>query len=99
MNEKKINKNKTFTLFDNQNGNAYEIPILESTNGPDVLDIRNLYKDSGLFTYDPGFTSTASCISKITYINGEQGILSHRGYEIKELAEKSDYMEVCYLGM
>ena len=97
MNEKKINKNKTFTLFDNQNGNAYEIPILESTNGPDVLDIRNLYKDSGLFTYDPGFTSTASCKSKITYIDGEQGILSHRGYEIKELAEKSDYMEVCYL--
>ena len=90
-------KKKNFTLFDNENGNSYEIPLLEGTVGPNVLDIRNLYKESGLFTYDPGFTSTASCSSKITYIDGDQGILRHRGYDIKELAEKSDFMEVCYL--
>ena len=88
---------KTYTLFDNESGNSYEIPLLEGTTGPSVLDIRNLYNETGLFTYDPGFTSTASCKSKITYIDGEQGILRHRGYDIKELAEKSDFMEVCYL--
>ena len=70
---------KFYTLFDNENGNSYEIPVLDGTVGPDVLDITNLYKESGLFTYDPGFTSTASCKSKITYIDGEQGILRHRG--------------------
>ena len=90
-------KNKTFTLFDNENGNSYEIPVIEGTVGPDVLDITNLFKESGLFTYDPGFTSTASCKSGITYIDGEQGILRHRGYDIKELAENSNFMEVCYL--
>ena len=88
---------KFYTLFDNENGNSYEIPVLDGTVGPDVLDITNLYKESGLFTYDPGFTSTASCKSKITYIDGEQGILRHRGYDIKELAENSNFMEVCYL--
>ena len=92
-----MNTKKNFTLFDNVNGNSYEIPIVESTVGPDVLDISNLYKDTGLFTYDPGFTSTASCKSQITYIDGEQGILRHRGYDIKELAENSNFMEVCYL--
>jgi len=90
-------KKKFYTLFDNENGNSYEIPILDGTVGPDVLDITNLYKESGLFTFDPGFTSTASCKSKITYIDGEQGILRHRGYDIKELAENSNFMEVCYL--
>ena len=95
--ERKKDNLKTFTLFDNENGNSYEIPILKSSIGPDVLDISNLYKDSGLFTYDPGYTSTASCKSKITYIDGEQGILMHRGYNIKELAENSNFMELCYL--
>ena len=88
---------KTYTLFDNENGNSYEIPLIRGSTGPDVLDISNLYKESGLFTYDPGFTSTASCKSEITYIDGEHGILRHRGYDIKELAESSDFMEVCYL--
>ena len=73
------------------------MPVIKGTDGPDVLDITNLFKESGLFTYDPGFTSTASCKSGITYIDGEQGILRHRGYDIKELAENSNFMEVCYL--
>ena len=94
MSDHKMDKNKTFTLFDNENGNSYEIPIIEGSLGPNVLDIRNLYKDTGLFTYDPGFTSTASCKSKITYIDGEQGILRHRGYNIEELANKSDFIEL-----
>ena len=99
MNQKKKleNKSKTYTLFDNENGLSYELPLINGTVGPDVLDISNLYKDSGLFTYDPGFTSTASCKSKITYIDGEKGILRHRGYDIKELCENSNFMEVCYL--
>ena len=99
MNQKKKseNKSKTYTLFDNENGLSYELPLINGTVGPDVLDISNLYKDSGLFTYDPGFTSTASCNSKITYIDGEKGILRHRGYDIKELCENSNFMEVCYL--
>tara|TARA_Y100000590_G_scaffold68215_2_gene74298 strand:+ start:1574 stop:2923 length:1350 start_codon:yes stop_codon:yes gene_type:complete len=97
MKDKEINKNNTFTLFDNENGNSYEIPIIEGSTGPNVLDIRNLYKDTGLFTYDPGFTSTASCQSKITFIDGENGILRHRGFDIEELTENSDFMELCYL--
>lgn len=73
------------------------LPVIEATIGPPVIDIRNLYKDYGYFTYDPGFTSTASCESKITYIDGEQGILTHQGYRIEDLANHSDYVEVCYL--
>ncbi|RME63944.1 MAG: citrate (Si)-synthase, partial [Alphaproteobacteria bacterium] len=76
---------------------AIDLPILEGSVGPRVVDIRDLYTKTGLFTYDPGFTATASCESKITYIDGEQGILLYRGYPIEELAEKSDFMEVCYL--
>ena len=71
--------------------------ILSGTVGPQVIDIRKLYADTGLFTYDPGFTSTASCESKITYIDGDVGVLLHRGYAIDDLAEKSDFMEVSYL--
>tara|TARA_R110002020_G_scaffold67179_2_gene176201 strand:+ start:3107 stop:4342 length:1236 start_codon:yes stop_codon:yes gene_type:complete len=67
------------------------------TAGPDVIDIRKLYGQAGVFTYDPGFTSTASCDSTITFIDGDEGILTHRGYQIGELAEKSHYLEVCYL--
>ena len=93
------NKNdlKSFTLFDNENGLSYELPVLKGTEGPSVLDITSLFKETGLFTYDPGFTSTASCSSAITYIDGYKGILRHRGYNIKDLAEKSDFLEVCYL--
>jgi citrate synthase len=75
----------------------YDLPILKGSTGPDVLDVRKLYGDSDHFTFDPGFTSTASCESKITYIDGDAGILLHRGYPIGELAEKSSFLEVCHL--
>ena len=71
--------------------------IAEGTIGPDVIDISKLYSDTGKFTYDPGFTSTASCKSSITYIDGEEGILLYRGYPIEQLAEKGNYLETCYL--
>ncbi|HEY2356913.1 MAG TPA: citrate synthase, partial [Phenylobacterium sp.] len=74
-----------------------DLPVLKGTTGPDVVDIRKLYAESDAFTYDPGFTSTASCESKITYIDGDAGILLHRGYPIAELAENSTFLEVCYL--
>ena len=73
-----------------------ELPILSGTIGPDVIDVRSL-TSKGVFTYDPGFMSTAACESKITFIDGEKGILMHRGYPIEQLAEKSDYLETCYL--
>jgi citrate synthase len=79
-----------------ENGETFELPILSGTLGPDVIDIGNLAK-SGLFTFDPGFMSTAACRSGITYIDGDQGILLHRGYPIQELAEHSSYLELCYL--
>jgi len=74
-----------------------ELPIYAGSVGPNVIDIRKLYADTGMFTYDPGFTSTASCESSITYIDGEKGILLYRGYPIGQLAEKSDFMEVAHL--
>ena len=73
------------------------IAVLSGTVGPDVVDIRKLYAETGMFTYDPGFTSTASCQIAITYIDGDEGILLHRGYPIDQLAEQSTFMEVCYL--
>jgi citrate synthase len=73
------------------------LPVLSGTVGPDVVDIRKLYGATGLFTYDPGFTSTASCRSKITYIDGDEGILLHRGYRIEDLAEHSSFLETAYL--
>ncbi len=76
---------------------TYSFPILEPTAGPNVIDIRTLYKETGMFTYDPGFTSTASCSSTITFIDGEKGELRYRGYDIETLATKHDYLEVCYL--
>ena len=88
---------KPFTLFNNESGQSYEIPVLKGTEGPNVLDIRKLYQETGMFTYDPGFTSTASCESSITYIDGSKGILLHRGYDIQELASKSEFLEMCYL--
>ncbi len=78
-------------------GKAVEAPVLKGTLGPDVIDIRKLYGATGMFTYDPGFTSTAACSSKITFIDGDEGVLLHRGYTIEELATRSDYLEVCYL--
>jgi citrate synthase len=74
-----------------------DYPILSGSVGPDVLDIRKLYANTGMFTYDPGFTSTASCDSGLTYIDGDEGVLLHRGYPIEQLAEKSSFMEVSYL--
>lgn len=89
-------------MSDNQatltiDGKAIDLPVKSGTIGPDVLDIRKLYGQSGKFTYDPGFTSTASCDSAITYIDGDEGVLLHRGYPIGQLAEHSSFMEVSYL--
>jgi citrate synthase len=79
------------------NGKTYSLPVHSPTVGPDVLDIRKLYSEANVFTYDPGFTSTAACDSTITYIDGAAGELLHRGYPIDQLAEKSHYLEVCFL--
>ena len=76
---------------------AVELPVLAGSTGPDVVDIRKLYGATGAFTYDPGFTSTASCESSLTYIDGDEGVLLHRGYPIDQLAEKSSFVEVCHL--
>lgn len=76
---------------------SIDLPILKATEGPSVIDISKLYSETDYFTYDPGFLSTASCESKITYIDGDKGILRYRGYDIAELAEKSNFLEVCYL--
>ncbi|SKA33678.1 citrate synthase [Consotaella salsifontis] len=78
-------------------GKNVEFSIQQGTIGPDVIDITTLYKDTGAFTFDPGFTSTASCESQITYIDGEKGVLLHRGYPIEQLAEEGHYLETCYL--
>ena len=86
-------KTATLTI----DGQSYDLPIYSPTAGPDVIDIRKLYGQAGVFTYDPGFTSTASCDSTITFIDGDKGELLHRGYPIDQLAEKSHYLEVCYL--
>ncbi|KIT16955.1 citrate synthase [Jannaschia aquimarina] len=86
---------KTATL--KVDGTTIDLPVHSPTAGPDVIDIRKLYAQGDVFTYDPGFTSTAACESAITFIDGEKGVLLHRGYAIGELAEKSHYLEVCYL--
>jgi citrate synthase len=78
-------------------GKTLDFPVLSGSTGPEVVDIRALYGKSGMFTYDPGFLSTASCSSAITYIDGDQGILLYRGYPIEQLAEHCDFLEVCYL--
>ncbi|HTK85324.1 MAG TPA: citrate synthase [Patescibacteria group bacterium] len=88
---------KSFTLTDDSSGKNWKLPVLHGTCGPDVLDVRKLYGDTGMFTFDPSYTSTASCKSRITFIDGDQGILRHRGYDIRELAEKSSFIEVSYL--
>ena len=92
------NKNpQTFTLKNNVNGESWDLPVITGTVGPKVIDVRSLYADTDCFTYDPGFTSTGSCESKITYIDGDNGILLYRGYPIDQLANHSDYLETCYL--
>ena len=78
-------------------GKTYDLPVYSPTTGPDVLDIRKLYAQADVFTYDPGFTSTAACDSTITFIDGDKGELLHRGYPIDQLASQSHYLEVCYL--
>lgn len=90
-------QNEKLVALTDQNGGSAEFPVLEGSIGPEVVDIRKLYAETNRFTYDPGFTSTASCSSKITFIDGEEGILLHRGYSIEDLATKSDFLEVAYL--
>jgi citrate synthase len=87
----------TFTL-DGSNRST-TLPVLKGTIGPDVVDIRKLYSELGVFTFDPGYGETASCESQITYIDGDEGVLLYRGYPIEQLAERSDFIEVCYLLM
>jgi citrate synthase len=93
----KAKPNGSATL--NYNGKSLELPVFSGEIGPDVIDIRKLYAETGMFTYDPGFTSTASCESQITYIDGDKGTLLYRGYPIDQLADHSNFIEVCYLLM
>jgi citrate synthase len=95
MRESKAKPAGTATLT--YHNKSYELPAYSGSEGPDVVDIRKLYGDADLFTYDPGFTSTASCESDITFIDGDKGILLYRGYPIDQLAEHSSFIEVCYL--
>ena len=88
------NKNKVFLDINNK---KFDLPVISGSTGPDVVDIRSLYKTSSLFTFDPGFTSTASCESSITFIDGDKGKLLYRGFDIGELAVKSTFLEVCFL--
>ena len=95
--EAKASGNEYVTLQDHSTGNNYDLPLMPGTVGPKVIDVSPLYAQTGHFTYDPGYTSTGSCESKITYIDGEEGVLLHRGYPIEELAEQSNFLEICYL--
>ncbi len=88
---------RTVTVIDNSTGKKVDLPILDGANGPSTIDIGNLYKELGYFTFDPGFVSTGSCESKITFIDGDLGLLRYCGYPIEQLAEKSTFLEVCYL--
>ena len=85
------------TLSFSDGSPSMDMPIYKGSVGPDVIDIRKLYGQTGKFTYDPGFLSTASCASEITYIDGDKGELLYRGYPIEELAENCDFLETCYL--
>ena len=91
-----IKKNAILTL---PNGKIIELPVIKGSTGPDVLDITSLYQQSSMFTFDPGFTSTGSCKSSITFIDGNKGTLLHRGYRIEDLAENSTFLETAYLLM
>jgi len=90
-------KSETVTLIDNSTGKQVTLPLISGTVGPKVIDIRKLYAETDHFTFDPGYTSTGSCESKITYIDGDNGVLLYRGIPIEELAEHSDFPETCYL--
>jgi citrate synthase len=94
---RKNSPSESVTVTDNSNGKSVELPMLSGTIGPKVVDIRRLYSDLGHFTFDPGYTATGSCQSKITYIDGDIGELLYRGYPIEDLAGKCDFMEVSYL--
>ena len=85
MTTKNTGKSATLSLGDNQTSH---LPVRSGSIGPDVIDVGRLYRDTGCFTYDPGFTSTANCSSKITYIDGDEGILLYRGYPLEQLAEQ-----------
>lgn len=87
----------TVTITDNRDGRSWEYPVLSGSIGPDVVDVRKFYADTGMFTYDPGYGSTGSCTSQITYIDGDKGVLMYRGYPIEQLAEQSHFLEVAYL--
>ena len=88
------NKKAKILLPDNK---SIELPIISGSMGPDVIDITTLYRNTGMFTYDPGFTSTGSCQSEITFIDGDNGILLHRGYSIEYLAKNANFLETAYL--
>ena len=91
--------NKKIATLNLPNGKVIELPVMSGSLGPDVIDITSLYKQADMFTFDPGFTSTGSCKSDITFIDGNHGILLHRGYKIEDLAEKSSFLETSYLLM
>ncbi len=88
---------ETVTIIDDTTGKEIKLPLYTPTAGPKVIDIGKLYKELGYFTYDPGFMSTASCSSAITFLDGDKGVLQYRGYPIDQLAEQSSYLEVCFL--
>ena len=94
MNEK---NSGTFTLINDKTGEKYTLPVIDGTTGPSVIDVRTLYGETNHFTFDPGYTSTGSCESALTYIDGDKGILLHRGYPIEQLAEHSNFLEVAHL--
>ena len=88
---------KSVTITDNASGKSTILPVTSGTVGPDVIDIRKLYAETGMFTFDPGYGATGSCFSGLTYIDGDEGVLLHRGFTIEELAEKADFLELAYL--
>ncbi len=94
MNEKNTG---TFTLINDKTGDKYTLPVIDGATGPSVIDVRRLYGETDHFTFDPGYTSTGSCESGLTYIDGDKGILLHRGYPIEQLAEQSNFLEVAHL--
>ena len=89
----------SYKLVNSKSGDEIDLPVYKASTGPNVIDITKLYAQTGHFTYDPGFTSTASCNSAITFIDGHEGILRHRGYDIGDLATKCSFEEVAYLMM
>ena len=91
------NSPKTVTLTHGEGGEPVELPVLDGSIGPSVVDIRKLYGATDMFTFDPGYGATGSCVSGLTYIDGDNGVLMHRGYAIEDLAEKSDFLELAYL--